>query len=50
LNIAGTLIYANYKATAGYELIKRPGLDNFLKQLSELGEMVIYSNEDAYVQ
>jgi hypothetical protein len=47
--VSGTLLHANYKATAGYELIKRPGLDAFLKKLAELGEVIIYSNEDAYV-
>lgn len=50
LNLNGTLVHQNYKMGKGYELTKRPGLDVFLKSLAQIGEVVIYSEEDLMVR
>lgn len=47
--MTGTLVSGNYKASSGYELTKRPGLDTFLRQLSKIGEVVVLANEDIMV-
>ena len=47
--MVGTLISSEYKLGVGYEIIKRPGLDVFLRRLSRMGEVVIFSDENTMV-
>lgn len=64
LNLSGTLIHTNYvvkfaigaifslaffKFGKGAEIMKRPGLKQFLEKLSTLFEIVVFSDEDSMV-
>lgn len=49
VNVRGTLVFASYRASSGYNLIMRPGMKALLRRLSQLGEVVIFSDEDLMV-
>ena len=49
INLNKTLISYNYKMGTGFEIIKRPGLNKFLLELSNHYEIVIFGTEDSGV-
>lgn len=46
VNLSGTLIHSDFKFGKGMQIIKRPGLEQFLERLSYLYEIVIYTDDD----
>lgn len=50
LNLNKTLISYNYKMGKGFEIIKRPGLNKFLLELSNHYEIVVFGTEDSGVR
>ncbi|XP_077216261.1 mitochondrial import inner membrane translocase subunit TIM50-like isoform X2 [Tasmannia lanceolata] len=50
LDLNETLIYSDWKRDRGWRTFKRPGVDDFLKHLSNFYEIVVYSDQqDVYV-
>lgn len=47
LNLSGTLLSTEYVFGQGLILHKRPGLQHFLKTMSQLYEVVIFSDDDS---
>ena len=47
LNVTGTLLETEYVFGKGLIVKKRPGLNQFLKKLSPLYEIVLFSNDDS---
>lgn len=46
LDLKGTLVSIEYVFGKGYEVMKRPGLTEFLNKASQMYEVVIFSDED----
>ena len=46
LNLNKTLVSYKYSLFDGFEILKRPGLQKFIEELSKVYEIVIFSNED----
>lgn len=46
LNLNKTLVSYKYSLFDGFEILKRPGLQKFIEELSKIYEIVIFSNED----
>ena len=46
IDLTGTTLVSNFRFGKGLQVIKRPGLDNLLKRLSQLYEIVIYTDDD----
>ncbi|KRX00168.1 HAD-like domain [Pseudocohnilembus persalinus] len=46
LNLTGTLIHSNYVFGKGTEVQKRPGLQKFLRQLSQQFEVVVFTDDE----
>ena len=46
INVNKTLISYKYSLLNGFQIIQRPGLVAFLKELSKYYEIVLFSNED----
>ena len=49
INLNKTLISYKYKMGTGFEIIKRPGLNKFLMEMSNFYEIVIFGTEDSGV-
>ena len=49
LNLRGTLIHSDYKFGVGFEILKRPGLTEFLDRMSRVYEVVVFGDEDIQV-
>jgi TFIIF-interacting CTD phosphatase-like protein len=47
LNISGTLLSTEYKFGQGLIVHKRPGLQQFLKKVGQLYEVIIFSDDDS---
>mgnify|MGYP000128419961 FL=1 len=47
LNVSGTLLSTEYIFGKGLIVHKRPGLQQFLKKVSQLYEVVIFSDDDS---
>jgi import inner membrane translocase subunit TIM50 len=47
LNVTGTLLDTEYVFGKGLIVHKRPGLHNFLKKMSQLYEVVVFSDDDS---
>lgn len=47
LNLTGTLIDTEYVFGKGLVVHKRPGLHNFLKKMSQMYEVVVFSDDDS---
>lgn len=47
LNLSDTLIKSEYIFGKGLVIHKRPGLNQFLKKVSQIYEVVIFSNDDS---
>lgn len=47
LNLSGTLLNTEYVFGKGLIVHKRPGLQQFLKKMSQLYEVVIFSDDDS---
>lgn len=47
LNLSDTLIKSEYIFGKGLVIHKRPGLNQFLKKMSQMYEVVIFSNDDS---
>ena len=43
LSLSGTLVDSTYKPGVGFEIKKRPNLDKFLEELSEIYEVIVFS-------
>lgn len=48
LDLKGTLISTEYVFGKGFEIMKRPGLTEFLNRMSQNFEVVIFSDEETY--
>lgn len=46
LHLSGTLVKNNFRFGKGMEVIKRPGLDAFLRRLSKSYEIIIFTDDD----
>ena len=46
INLNKTLVAYKYSLFSGFEILKRPGIIKFLEELSQIYEIVIFSNED----
>lgn len=46
INLTGTVLVTNFRFGKGLQIIKRPGLDDFLKRLSRYYEIVIYTDDE----
>jgi hypothetical protein len=46
LDLKGTIISADYVFGKGFEIVKRPGLTEFLGKLSTMYEVVIFGEEE----
>jgi import inner membrane translocase subunit TIM50 len=46
LSLGGCLVHSDFKFGKGVQILKRPGLDQFIERLSELYEIVIYTDDD----
>ena len=46
LNLSGTLIDTNFIFGKGMQMDKRPGLAKFLSELSQMYEVVLFSDDD----
>ena len=47
LNVSGTLLDHDFIFGKGVNIKKRPGLSNFLKKMSQIYEVVIFSDDEA---
>jgi import inner membrane translocase subunit TIM50 len=48
INLNKTLVNYEYKFGKGFEILKRPGLINFLQEMGQIYEVVIFGTEDSY--
>ena len=46
LNVNGTLTHSEYKLGVGFEILKRPGLTVFLKEMSQSYELVLFGDQE----
>ncbi|KAF5190895.1 Mitochondrial import inner membrane translocase subunit tim50 [Thalictrum thalictroides] len=46
LDLEETLIYTHWTRDRGFQVIKRPGLELFLRRLAQCCEVVVYSDQD----
>lgn len=46
LNLSGTLLKTDFVFGKGLTMKRRPGLNNFLKKLSQRYELVIFTDDD----
>ncbi len=46
LNLSGTLLKTDFVFGKGMTMKRRPGLNNFLKRLSQKYEIIIFSDDD----
>jgi mitochondrial import inner membrane translocase subunit TIM50 len=46
LNLSGTLLKTDFVFGKGMTMLRRPGLNKFLKSLSQKYEVIIYSDDD----
>lgn len=46
IDLTGTTLTSNFRFGKGLQVIKRPGLDNLLRHLSQFYEIVIYTDDD----
>ena len=49
INLNKTLISYSYQMGKGFEIIKRPGLNKFLLEMSNYYEIVVFGDEDSNV-
>ena len=49
INLNKTLVAYKYSLFSGFEILKRPGIIKFLEELSQIYEIVIFSNEDTSI-